>query len=193
MAIPTDRSVIGRDLQQIKEFHGLSVADCLWLFGNMSITKWTQIKQKADEPLTDPTLALFVRFLDAHPECIMIQKMPDANEIFDTLNQLLPVSQKTMSIMLGNEESAAYRWRKVGTRQPPMIGRLMLGLKTALLMQPDQISKLGVINEWNNMVATEGRARGVNDVFTSGSWVTESARTKRRKEHEDQAAMEKDI
>lgn len=167
--IPTNRAVLGRDLDDVKMQFGLSTADACWLFG-MSITKWTQIVRKAvDEPVTDPTLALLVRYLDQHPELSVIPKLPDGEEMFELINTIIPTDQKKFSILMGSEASAAYRWRRVGSRQSPTLLRLMFYMKMSLLGRTDS-ERLQLISEWQKTVELEGRARGVDDVFRRGRW-----------------------
>mgnify|MGYP006870084542 CR=1 FL=1 len=74
--IPTNRPVLGRDLDEIKQEFGLSTADACYLFG-LSITKWTHVvRQAPDAPVKDPTLALVVRLLDANPDLNEIHQTP---------------------------------------------------------------------------------------------------------------------
>lgn len=171
--IPINRPVLGRDLDDIKLQFGLSTADACWLFG-MSITKWTQIARKgANDAVTDPTLALLVRFLDQHPELSVIPKLPDGQEMFDLINSVAPTDQKRFSILMGSEASAAYRWRKIGSRQSPTLLRLMYYMKMALLGRPDE-DRLSLLDTWSKTVEVEGKARGVEDVFHRGRWSVEA-------------------
>ena len=65
--IPTDRPVLGRDLETVRQGFGLATQDIIWVLG-MSITRWMQIvRQAPDAPVKDPALALLVRFLAQHP------------------------------------------------------------------------------------------------------------------------------
>jgi hypothetical protein len=167
--IPLNRPVIGRDLDEIKQQFGLSTADACYLFG-LSITRWTQVvRARADEPLTDPTLALLVRLLADHPELSVIPKMPNANEMFNILEEIAPLDQKRFSILLGAEASAGYRWRKQQSRQGPFLTRLMYYMKMALLSRTPG-DKAVLLDEWSKVVEAEGRARGVDDVFRKGQW-----------------------
>jgi len=171
--IPTNRPVLGRDLDDIKQQFGLSTADACWLFG-MSITKWTHVcRQGAAEPVTDPTLALLVRFLDLHPELSVVPKLPDAMEIYTLVNSIVDTDQKRFSILVGSEASATYRWRKHGSRQSPTAQRLMYCMKMSLLGRPDA-DKLELLDEWEGVVKAEGQARGVDDVFRRGYWSAKS-------------------
>ena len=167
--IPSNRPVVGRDLEEIKQQFGLSAADALFLFG-ISITKWTQIvRNNPEAPLTDPTLALLVRFLAEHPELSVIPKMPNASEMYELVNTVMPIDQKRFSIMMGAEASAGYRWRKSTSRQGAALQRLMYYMKIALMSKAAG-DKIQLINNWEKTVANEGAARGVPDIFRAGQW-----------------------
>lgn len=181
MPIPTTRPVIGRDLDEIKQTFGLSTADACWLFG-LSITKWTQVaRQSTDTPVKDPTLALLCRFLDQHPELSVMPKLPDATEMFDLINKVAQTDQKRFSILFGSEASAAYRWRKNGARQSPTLLRLMYYMKMALQTR-NKASKEELLTDWAKTVEQEGSARGVNNVFKVGQWVTKEERERLKAE-----------
>lgn len=167
--IPTNRPVLGRDLDNIKLQFGLSTADACWLFG-MSITKWTTVARTgADEPVKDATLGLLVRFLDQHPDLSVLPKLPTAVEMYDLLSEVKDINQKRFSVLMGADATAAYRWRKLGSRQSPTLQRLMYFMKLTLLGLPDN-ERLEVVNKWENTVLVEGQARGVDDVLRSGNW-----------------------
>lgn len=168
--IPADRPVLGKDLDSIRQAHGILTADACWLFG-MSITKWMHVvRQAPNEPLKDPTLALLVRFLDQHPEMSVIPKFPEAQEMYDTVNKIADVDQKRFSVLFGSESSATYRWLKPsGSRVSPAVGRLMYYLKMALLAKPP--ADRGVmLEDWRETVRLEAQTRGVDDIFKQGSW-----------------------
>lgn len=170
MSIPSNRPVLGKDLDEIKQGFGLSTADACWLFG-LSITKWTQVaRQEKNEPVKDPTLALLCRFLDQHPELSVMPKLPDADEMYTILNKVAPTDQKRFSVLLGSEASAGYRWLKHGSRQSPTLLRLMYYMKMALQSRTRGDS-LDLLHRWAQTVEDEGLARGVENVFKTGRWV----------------------
>lgn len=175
--IPTNRPVMGKDLEAVSQQFRMLVSDACWLFG-MSITKWTQIVRKApDEPLSDPTLALLVRFLADHPDLSVLPQFPTAQEMFDEINKYQQVDQKRFSVMFGSESSATYRWLKPGARMSPAVGRLMYYMRMALLSEPHD-KRQQTLERWRRTVILEGAARGVKDVFKTGSWNTGSWNTK---------------
>lgn len=168
--IPKNRAVIGRDLDDIKRQFGLSTANACFLFG-LSITKWTEVVNKAaDKPVSDPTLALLVRLLDEHPWLNIIPKMPECQEMYDLIKESVAnLDQKRFSILMGSEATAAYRWLKVGAKQPSVMARLMLFLKMAIMRQPPE-SRSELMSNWAATVETEGAARGVPNIFKVGRW-----------------------
>jgi hypothetical protein len=169
MTIPVTRPVVGRDLDDVKRTFGLSTADACWLFG-MSITKWTHVARRdADLPITDPTLALLVRFLDAHPELPVVPKGPNAVEMHELVDAIIPTDQKRFSVLMGSEASGAYRWRRKESRQSPALLRLMYFMRMSLMSRDDG-DKVALLNDWSKVVEAEARARGVDNVFRVGRW-----------------------
>lgn len=167
--IPFSRPVVGKDLDAIRQQFGLLTSDACFVFG-LSITRWMQIvRQKPDEPVKDPTLALMVRFLEEHPETLVIPDYPTVPDMYEYINSIQTTDQKRFSILFGSEASAAYRWLRSNSRQSPAVSRLMHLLKVALNSRsPAQKWKL--IESWSKIVAKEGVARGIPDVFAFGKW-----------------------
>lgn len=169
MSIPENRAVLGRDLKEIKQLFGLSTQESCYLFG-LSITKWTTIvNQQPDTPLSDPSLALLVRFLAIHPELSIIPKSPTATEMFDLIHKVIPMNAKEFSVFFGSEGSAYNRWKKNISRQGPSIQRLLYYFKLAIMGRP-MSEQVTLLNSWKNTVKSEGAARGVIDVFKTGQW-----------------------
>ena len=178
--IPTNRPVLGKDLDSIAQQFGMLVSDACWLFG-MSITKWMQVVRKApDTPLRDPTLALLVRFLGAHPELNVIPQYPAAADMYKLVNKVQEVDQKRFSVMFGSEASATYRWLKPGARMSPAVGRLMHYMTMAMLASsPEKRSQM--LESWRETVQLEGQARGVADIFKTGTWNAKTPRPARKR------------
>ena len=184
--IPTNRPVIGQDLDDVRQAYGLSVADACWLFG-LSITKWSQMVRGSEEnpdapnePIKDPTLALLIRFLDTFNDVEAVPSLPTAEEMFELLNSSKSTPKKEMSILLGSEETATYRWTELGTRQPPAVGRLMYFLRLKLL-GCSTTQRIDFMSKWESIVRIEGTARGVDDVFKAGSWNPETVARKQNR------------
>lgn len=159
--IPSNRPVIGHDLEDLREKLALSVTDLCWLFG-LSMPNWGKIKRDGDKPVKDPAVALLARFLDQYPEYCPIPRHPTPQEVADLMPEL---SRKTLGIALGREASAGYRWVVQGGRTSPILNRLMLALSQRLGRHHKDAWR-----EWQKMVATEAEARGVENIWKSGSW-----------------------
>lgn len=169
--IPSNRPVLGRDLDAVRQEFGLLTNDIIWVL-SMSITRWMQVvRQAPDEPVKDPTLALLVRFLAEHPELAVVPKQPTAAEMFALMNEVADVEPKRFATYFGAESSAAYRWMRPDARPSSSVTRLMHFLKTALLMQ-DTAGRTQLLEDWRKTVEQEARNRGVADVFKTGRWTT---------------------
>lgn len=178
--IPTNRAVVGKDLDSIAQQFGMLVADACWFFG-MSITKWMHVvRQNPDEPLRDPTLALFVRFLDANPKLPVMPQYPTAAEMYEMVNSVQAVDQKRFSVMFGSEASATYRWLKPGARMSPAVRRLMYYMRIALVGLPPE-KRVEMLDKWRDTVMLEARARGVEDIYKTGAWKPKAKRPPRKR------------
>lgn len=173
--IPTDRPVIGKDLDTVRQHFGLMMADAIWLYG-LSPNKWTTlVRQQPNEPIPDPTLALLVRFLDQHPELSIIPRWPSPRETYDCLNVTQKLTQGEFSLLLGFERSAAPRWfNPRGARQSATLSRLMLCLRTTILSKRPE-DRGQVMDDWRASVTTEAKVRGVDNLFEAGRWPTGAA------------------
>lgn len=179
--IPSNRPVIGRDLETLRLAFGLSTHDTIWLL-NLSITRWTDIVRNApDAPVSDPSLALLVRLLAQHPELLqaLLPAKPHASEVFDLMRSAAPIELKRFSPHLGAEASAGYRWMRPGAQPSAMVQRLMQCLRTVLHAQSNDM-RSQELSSWRNTVEQEARARGVAQVLQTGRW---------RPEHVDPAAL----
>lgn len=169
--IPSNRPVLGKDLDAVRQEFGLLTNDIIWVL-SMSITRWTQIvRQAPDEPIKDPTLALLVRFLAQHPELAVVPKQPTTAEMFALLNEITEVEPKRFATYFGSETSAAYRWMRPDARPSSTVQRLMHFMRMALLMQ-NPSGRTQMLEDWRKTVQQEGRQRGIEDVFKSGRWTT---------------------
>ncbi len=169
--IPSNRPVIGRDLDTLRLAFGLTTHDTIWLL-NLSITRWTDIVRNApDAPVSDPSLALLVRLLVQHPELVqaLLPAKPHASEVFDLMRSATPIELKRFSTHLGAEASAGYRWMRPGAQPSAMVQRLMQCLRTVLHGQNNDM-RSQELSSWRNTVEQEARARGVVQVLQTGRW-----------------------
>lgn len=169
--LPTNRPVLGKDLDAVRQQFGLLTNDIIWVLG-LSITRWMQIvRQAGNEPVKDPTLALLVRFLDQHPELPVVPRHPTPQEMFEMLNEVAEVDPKRFSILFGSEVSAAYRWMRPDARPSSAVNRLMHFMRITMLMR-DTSSRAQLLEDWRKTVDLEARARGSEDIFRTGKWTT---------------------
>jgi hypothetical protein len=127
------------------------------------------VRQRPEVPVTDPSLALLVRFLDQHPELQVLPKAPGVHEMFNLVNEIEETGQRRFAVLFGSEASATYRWMRAGSRQTPAVSRLMYYLHRALTTAP-QKKRVTILKEWGDTVLLEGAARGEANVFKSGTW-----------------------
>jgi hypothetical protein len=169
--LPTDRPVLGKDLDAVRQKFGLMTTDFIWVLG-ISITRWMQIvRQAPNEPLKDPTLALLVRFLAEHPELSVVPKYPSPPEMFEMLNGISQVNAKQFSVLFGSEVSAAYRWMRQDARPSAAVNRLMYHLRSAMLMR-DPAGRAEMLEQWRRTVELEAASRGSEDIFRTGKWTS---------------------
>lgn len=172
--LPTDRPVLGRDLDAVRQQFGLLTADMIWVLG-ISITRWMQVvRQAPDEPVKDTTLALLVRFLAEHPELPVVPRFPTPQDMLALLGESADVDARRLAVMLGSEVSAGYRWMRQDARPSSTVNRLMHYLRMALLRE-DGAGRTELVEAWRRTVEQEARCRGVDDVFRAGSWTRRPA------------------
>lgn len=158
--IPDDRPVLGKDLEVVRQQLGLLSSDMCFLLG-VSMTRWMHIcRRDADLPLNDPTMALLIRILDAHPELSILPTFPEPAEMLELLNKVQQVDgKKAFPVMLGSDASAGYRWLQNGGKQGPAVSRLMLCLKLALQAKAPE-NRGEVLDNWRDVVNKEAVTRG---------------------------------
>lgn len=167
--IPKDRPVLGSDLHALKNALGLTVDDARWVFG-ISMNRWGDIVQKnADKPVKNPTIALLVRYFAMFPNKCPVPDRPSAEEVQKATDATL----KRLGVLLGKEHVSGFRWIKLDRNMAPSAGRLAIHL--------NEEAKKGNLRWWEeNLVEVEARARGVNDIFRSGSWKSKEEKAQDR-------------
>lgn len=212
--IPKNRPVLGKDLDTLSQLYGLSTTDALFLFG-VSITKWMHaVRRDAELPLADTSLALFVRFLDDHPEIYFMPQFPSPPEVYERIksyqkeeDQLPP---RHFSLIMGAESTASNRWLNGTSGHSPSVSRLLWSLDEALkrnvgesTMVPGGAGRGGktanreLIADFIKTAQLEAQLRGVTDLFSEGRWpvfkqkdreiVRETKRSRHKKAAEEAA------
>ncbi|MCK9687349.1 hypothetical protein [Scleromatobacter humisilvae] len=172
--IPTDRPVLGRDLEAIAQAHGLQASDAIWMLG-LTPNKWSDFVRAAPEqPVGDPTLALLVRILDQNPELRLIPEFPTPAEMRELFVDQLGVSPREFSVLMGFQATAGDRWIRMRSRISATTYHLFWALQRTLQQLPKS-EREKFIAGWRDTVAQEASTRGVEDVFRAGSWSVNAA------------------
>lgn len=182
-AIPATRPVTGRDLNLLRtRLGGITVTDACWLFG-LQRTRWYALT-KSDKPLEDVSLAMVARIYDNYPEFCPVKPAPRAQWVFEWLKQLDPMlDQRSFSLLLGREKSAAHRWLKMGAAVSPKVERLFAAMHSMML------SRVNAAQVFEKIVKHEADARGLD--ITEGAWSTEDNRIKPKRRKAGERIEEK--
>lgn len=161
--IPTDRPILGKDLETLPDHLNCSITHCCQLLGIATMV-WYNWRRKPDEPITSRTVALNIRLLDAFP---MLAEMPySPTDLHQALEQKLgrKVTLVELSLMLGMERASAYRW---GRGVPPVepIVCLIARLVELLDRQPVEAA-----DYYRSLVDAEAQLLGIDNLWAQGSW-----------------------
>lgn len=173
--VPRDRPIICADIVAFREWYGFSVDECRIIFG-IPISGWygkndkdtgevlkKGIMNSLDEPTMDPAIAILLRYYAANP--LDIPVLPKAHvEEFKEMMDGHPMNQ--WGVILGREAASGHRWVSKFHNFKPVTGRLAYYL--VKLMRRGKIKKL---EEWKRLyVEPEAKARGIDNIWESGSW-----------------------
>lgn len=171
--IPTNRPVLGRDIEVLRQKLGYTVEDMCWVIG-VAMPGWSRIvKQRPDVPVRDVTIALITRFLDKYYELSFVPKFSNPEEVMNMIkgNDALmrdlggTAPLKKMGILVGRDSSAGHRWSQSRRGISPAITRASLLIKNLA-------QNTGSIKDWIDTINIESRARGVEDIWRLGKWKT---------------------
>jgi hypothetical protein len=176
--IPASRPVIGEDLKNLREKLGLSVSEMCLVF-SININQWsfyvsTKINPETGrmyclDSIKDPALAVFMRFLDSNPRHCLLPPQRTVHHLLALLSSAgIFLTKKDLGLNLGREESSGYRWTELAGRTPQLLGRIIQTLEAAGAEGPDAIARAW--GSWCALVGREAKARGVDDLQTSGRW-----------------------
>ena len=135
-----DRALRGKDLLFLRQWTGLSIADCCYLLG-MPVVRWHYYQKHPDRLIDDAGVALLARALLTHPEAHFLPRFPEFAEVEPAFRHALrqcarslPEPDTALGLLLGRDRSSVARWRR-GTGQrptPPPVRRLLLVLHAVL-------------------------------------------------------------
>lgn len=135
-----DRALRGKDLLFLRQWTGLSIADCCYLLG-MPVVRWHYYQKHPDRLIDDAGVALLARALLTHPEAHFLPRFPEFAEVEPALRRALrqsarplPEPDTVLGLLLGRDRSSVGRWRRgTGLRPtPPPVRRLLLVLHAVL-------------------------------------------------------------
>jgi hypothetical protein len=161
--IPTDRPVLGKDLETLRARLDCTSLECCALLG-IPLTTWSTWKNREDEPIPNPTAALTLRLYDRFPELVPTNPTPEELRVLlvQVTGRKIPVSE--LSLLLGREKTSGHRWRERGAPSVP-VSRLM-GILQRLL----ETKYLSGFVEYRTLLEREAAARGIPNLLEAGSW-----------------------
>lgn len=162
-----DRPVTPRDLERLRQRLGLNIRDFQWVFG-IRMDKWSQMLKKMDEPVSDPSIAIWARMLSTYPELCPTPPEPTPDEMYETITalpQYKDLPHRVFAAMFGRDATSAHRWLQQGQQAGPVARRLFVGLQTLIRMKKGE-----AVEAWQEQVSIEARARNLPNVWQEGLW-----------------------
>lgn len=162
-SIPTDRPVMGQDLSVLPQRLQCSTNRCCRLLG-ITITTWSDLKNRPDEPIRNATVALLVRLLDHFPFLA-----GDTASLEDLRNQVeqaagVGISLSELSLLLGKDRAAASRWGNDYAKPTEATTSLIDKLVKLLRQHPNAYP------QFRRVVEQEAAARGIPYIWGAHSW-----------------------
>lgn len=155
-----------------RQYLEIDVATWAWLFG-LNPRSWGTICADAANPLFSPhplhsiRISLMARWLDQ--QCLQSPSLSPIDFIgfVERLDQALdtPIQRNQLSLLLGFQESAAYRLMS-GNERPS----LCLSHVISLLDSDDGASLANNWRKWHTLALTEAQARGIPDLLRCKNW-----------------------
>ena len=160
--LPSSRAVTGTDVASFREWFGLSVDECRVILG-IPTSSWYKITMdEAEQPLKDPAIALLIRYYARHPDEVPFLPTAEVQEIEEIL-QDIPMCY--WGILLGRESASGHRWTSKHHHFKPVTARLAYYLVQNARKDPNYLQ------HWKeDLVNVEATARGVENIWSSGSW-----------------------
>lgn len=166
--IPSDRPVLGRDLETLRERLQRTVLDCCCLLG-IPPTLWAEWKRNEAKPIPNPTVALAVRLYDGFPELAPVE--PSLGVLRALLAEItgrrIPLTE--LSVFLGREKTSGYRWQSRG--DPSM---MVSRLTQALIQLLERQGHRGFA-AYHQLLTQEAAARGIANLMETGAWKRKAA------------------
>ena len=164
--IPDDRRVLATDLLLFQEEFHLTVFEACLILG-IQYGAWYKItnREVINEPIKDQALCMLLRYYSKHPE-----KVPkDTITIYDLMaamkDQNEKITPRRIAIMVGRQAAAAHRYISKKCSFNNYAERL-----ARLLKEEAKRGQRG-IKDWEKLVEVEAKNRGVENIWSTGSWV----------------------
>lgn len=191
MDIKFNDLMTGADLQALRELLGIGSVDTYWLAGTgTAYNKWKLQGEKSQVPISDPSLSILVRFLNAYPEYSFLPNFPDFFETFEATSNTDPElfqnriqkdkqAVNRFAILFGKNAWNSTQWLN-GATPSPVVERLFY-----IITQLIEKEGLDGLKKYLDIVDKEAKARGfdsIDSLLGSGKW---------KKTEFDQAVKEK--
>lgn len=171
MSIPTTRPVFGADVKELATKLKATVQDMQWLYA-VTPNEWAEIvNENRNSPVKSIHIEIMTRFWSMHPDKVPLRERPTAQDVFQRLNTGATITRSRFAIMIGNQKTSGVRWITDSGRSQRKVERVLDLLVTHLDAARDTpASQQKARMQWDQMILDIGRARGVEDVFASGTW-----------------------
>jgi len=177
-----NRPVYGRDLTLLRQWTGLTIAECGYLLG-LTAPRFHEYQNRPDELLGDPAVALLVWALLRYPEAHYLPVFPEPAEVYPAYASALEQSTAIQSdpegafaLLMGQPRSTGPRWLS-GVDTPrqtvhPPLRRLLLAFQRFLATRG-----VAGFEAFVERARFEARVRGLDlDAPTLKTWVRRAAR-----------------
>lgn len=166
--------VTGEQYLKLQQKLGFDLADYQALMG-LSVKEHYLITVNPPEPLADPGLSLHVRLLDEYPE--LVHPEPEVIELVQAVKRIkrdhpetplpMPATAGLVALMLGRNSQTSSTWNTGRAVPARKIMALVHHLLT-LLAERDDPDR--VLARYCELIAQEGKARGIENIFTGRRW-----------------------
>jgi len=137
MQTESNRRITYADADHLRALLGLSAVDNLWLTAGVS-RGWRMDDNKfRRRPVQDPTVAMLVRHLSAHPEACFVPRLPGVRAAWEKVREAGGTAREgwdeaRFAILLGCSPTAARVWLHGGGEASRLVGNLAALLSAAI-------------------------------------------------------------
>ena len=164
--IPSDRRVLGRDIELVRQKLGLTVLQMCQIVGVSSIT-WYAWRGKPKQPIKTRTAELHLRLLDALPDVAKIPVHPADLKHLLEMHLKRDVTYTEVALLLGVERGAGYSWAR-GRSVHEQALALTASLMRLLLEMPPEAWSL-----YHTLIEQQATLEGT-DIWRTRTWSKKS-------------------